>query len=175
MGGKGSGGNNRLPTAIKKLRGNPGGRKLNEKEPKPEMKAPAMPPNLPDLAINEWNSIVPVLLRLGVLTELDGKALAAYCFSYARWQEAEKIVRERGMLIEEPIVSRETGEILSSKFKKNPMISVSSDALKMMKAYLAEFGLTPATRSKLKIEPPGEEDPFEAYLARKNSEAMKLN
>ena len=38
MGGKGSGGNNRLPTAIKKLRGNPGGRKLNEKEPKPEAK-----------------------------------------------------------------------------------------------------------------------------------------
>jgi P27 family predicted phage terminase small subunit len=175
MGGKGSGGNNRLPTAIKKLRGNPGGRKLNEREPKLETKTPAMPPNLPDLAIAEWNSIVPALLRLGVLTELDGKALAAYCFSYARWQEAEAIVRERGVLLEEPIVSRETGEVIGSKFKKNPMISVSSDALKIMKAYLVEFGLTPATRSRLKIEQPKEEDPLDAYLARKNSEAVKLN
>lgn len=31
------------PTAIKKLEGNPGKRKLNDREPKPEKKAPLLP------------------------------------------------------------------------------------------------------------------------------------
>jgi P27 family predicted phage terminase small subunit len=163
-----------LPTAIKKLRGNPGHRPLNEKEPKLETKAPEMPPDLPELAQKEWKAIVPVLLRLGMLTEIHGKALAAYCFAYARWHQAEEEVSKRGILIEETIFDKDGNEV-SSKLKRNPAVSISNEALKIMKSYLTEFGLTPSSGSRLQIEQPEEEDPLDAYLARKNSEAVKLN
>jgi len=43
MGGKGSGGHNRKPTALKKLQGNPGKRKLNKNEPALVLGEPLMP------------------------------------------------------------------------------------------------------------------------------------
>ena len=175
MGVKGCAGRRPLPTAIKRLRGNPGHRKLNAQELKLEAMEPNMPPFLSEVAQREWNAIVPLLLRLGVLTELDGKALAAYCFSYARWRDAEQLVVSLGgPVIREPIRDKE-GNKVGERLKRNPAIAISSDALKNMKSYLVEFGLTPATRSRLKIEQPKEEDPFDAYLARKNSETVKLN
>jgi P27 family predicted phage terminase small subunit len=172
MGVKGSG-RRPLPTAIKKLRGNPGRRPLNEKEPRLETKAPDMPPDLPELAQKEWNAIVPVLLRLGMLTEIHGKALAAYCFAYARWHEAEEEVSKRGILIEETIFDKDGNEI-SSKLKRNPAVSISNDALKIMKSYLTEFGLTPSSGSRLQIEQPKEEDPFDTYMRRKGTDNGKV-
>ena len=161
-----------LPTAVKKLRGNPGKRKLNEKEPTIPAGEPAMPKHLSKVAIAEWKSIVPELLRLGVLTVVDGKALAAYCAAFARWIEAEEAVDEFGLVVEEPILlmGTATGFV---RLKRNPAISISHDAMKIMKAFLVEFGMTPASRSRIRVEKPeGKEDPTEAFIRRKLVEAQ---
>jgi P27 family predicted phage terminase small subunit len=164
-----------LPTAVKKLRGNPGRRPLNPDEPKLDAKAPAMPPDLPELAVQEWKAIVPLLLRLGVITEIDGKALAAYCFAYARWREAEDLVAQLGGRVVTERTYHE-GECTSERFKRNPADVISSDALKLMKSYLIEFGLTPATRSKLRLEKPKDvEDPLEAYLLKQQNAQKHIN
>ena len=39
---------------------------------------PDMPDGLGEVAAKEWNSIVPELVQLGVLSKVDAKALAAY-------------------------------------------------------------------------------------------------
>jgi P27 family predicted phage terminase small subunit len=156
-----------LPTALKKLRGNPGKRALNPSEPKPAAKAPEMPPDLPELAQTEWETIVPLLMKLNVLTEVDGKALAAYCYLYARWAQAEKEVADRGILLDEPIVNA-IGIEIGSKTKANPAVGIADRTLARMKSYLVEFGLTPASRSKLRIEPEKSADPLDIYLSRKS-------
>jgi P27 family predicted phage terminase small subunit len=131
-----------------------------------------MPANLSGLAVEEWKSIVPQLMELGVLSEIDGKALAAYCECFAQWRRAMEEVEERGILIEEPIVSRATEDVVGYKVKRNPAISIANDNLKLMKSFLVEFGLTPASRGRLKIEKPeGEADPMDAYLAAANQPA----
>jgi len=160
-----------LPTNLKKLRGNPGKRKLNDAEPDVNQKAPEMPPDLPELAQKEWTSIVPRLMQLHVLSDVDGKALAAYCFAYARWHEAEQEIERLGIIVEEPILGGpiENREIVGYKYKRNPAVSISHDALKLMKTYLIEFGLTPAARTRLRIEKPKEPDPMDEYLRRKMS------
>jgi P27 family predicted phage terminase small subunit len=161
------GGRRALPTAVKNLRGNPGKRPVNKAEPKPKSTAPAMPEGLPPLAIAEWKSIVPMLSLLGVLTEVDGKALAAYCEYFAQWREALDEVRTRGITLEEPITKTfgETTEVVGYKYKRNPAVSIANDAAKLMKSFLVEFGLTPSSRGRLKIDAaPGEEDPMDAYL-----------
>jgi P27 family predicted phage terminase small subunit len=159
-----------LPTSVKKLRGNPGKRKLSKDEPAPAIADPACPKELSKAAKKEWNSILPILREMKVLTEADSKALAAYCHNFARWMEAEKEISRLGILVEEPVLGkpdRDTGEqeVLGYKYKKNPAVNISHEAQKLMKSFLIEFGMTPAARTKIRIEKPAEADPFEAYLA----------
>jgi len=158
-----------LPTEVKKLRGNPGKRKLPKDEPKPKISDPIMPAGLSELAEKEWNDILPILREMKVLTEADGKALAAYCHNFSRWMQAETELARLGIIVEEAIMGGpvEHREVVGYKYKRNPANSISNDAQKLMKSFLIEFGLTPASRAKLRIEKPSEPDPFEAYLAGK--------
>ena len=169
-----------LPTAVKKLRGNPGKRKLNPAEPKPPTSEPDMPRGLSKVAAAEWKSIVPELKLLGVLTRVDGKALAAYCHCFARWFEAEKELEKLGIIVEEPILGGPINdrEIVGYRYKRNPAVSISNDALRLMRAYLVEFGMTPSSRTRIRIEKPDDDaDPFEKFLqpASSSSQTKRVN
>ena len=152
-----------LPTAVKRARGNPGKRKLNDAEPQPLLGEPEMPEDLPAAAAEEWKRIVPELRTLGVLAKIDRAALAAYCHAYARWFEAEKHVVERGIVIEEPILLMGVATDYV-RLKKNPAVTISETATKIMKSFLVEFGMTPSSRSRVRIEKPVEEDPMDTFL-----------
>ena len=67
------------PTALKKLEGNPGKRKLNTKEPMPGKGMPDCPKWLLPEAKKEWERLCVKLSEIGVLTEIDMAAFAAYC------------------------------------------------------------------------------------------------
>lgn len=139
------------PTAIKLLEGNPGGRPINHEEPKVDIGCPEMPKGLRKTAQREWKRITRDLLTLGVLSVIDGKALAMYCDAYADWEQAQRKCVSDGMWYSEPVINSE-GMVVGQKHKQAPWFNVKCTAMKMMKAYLIEFGLTPASRTKLKIE-----------------------
>ena len=82
------------PTAIKKLEGNPGKRKLNTKEPIPAKGMPECPEWLLPEAKREWERLADLMNQMGVLTEVDMAAFAAYCQSYARWKEAQEHITD---------------------------------------------------------------------------------
>lgn len=127
-----------------------------------------MPKGLSKAAAAEWRSILPELRQLGVLSRIDGKALAAYCHAFARWMEAEREAKRLGIVVEEPIVhyDRESGEpeVVGYRYKKNPAVTISETAMKIMKSFLVEFGMTPAARSRVRIEKPADADPLEQFL-----------
>jgi len=137
-----------LPTAIKELRGNPGKRPLANELVVPA-NSPEMPHGLGRIARTEWKRIVPLLLEIKVLSTLDRAALAAYCTAYQRWILAELEIQKRGLLVESP-----TGP------RKNPAVTISDHAMKLMKSFLIEFGMTPAARTRIQMEPPCEHDPI---------------
>ena len=149
MGGTGSG-RRGAPSTIKHLQGNPGHRFINENEPKIKVGEPDMPP-LSEVAAREWRAIVPLLLGANVLTPADGKALAAYCTCYAR---AEKC---RAEIDKSPTITK----------RAERLIRIEDKALKLMKSYLIEFGLTPASRSRIKVSNDQPQDKLEAFLSRK--------
>ena len=162
-----------LPTAVKRLRGNPGKRKLNAKEPRVPSSDPAMPQDLPAAARSEWKRIVPELRIIGVLTSIDRAALAAYCHAYARWFEAEKQVKRLGIIVKEPVLLMgvPTGY---HRYKKNPAVTISESAMKIMKSFLVEFGMTPSSRSRVRIDKPeADEDPMDAFLRGSSSPDKK--
>jgi P27 family predicted phage terminase small subunit len=137
---------------MKALTGNPGHRPLNDNEPVPEEGVPDMPQGLSPAAEQEWHRIVPILKKMRVLTVAYGAALAGYCQTYARWLEAEADIAENGSIIEEPIIRRRRGEddeVVGCKRKKNPAVAIANESLKMLRSFLSDFGLSPASLSKV--------------------------
>jgi phage terminase small subunit len=123
----------RKPTTLKVLEGNPGKRPLPKNEPKPTIGAEAPPWMTAPGARAEWERIAPRLLRLGLLTEIDAEAFALLCGHLADAGEQMGLAR--------PVDPRLTSEI---------------------RQFLSQFGMTPASRSKVAGagKPPEEEDPF---------------
>lgn len=143
-----------LPTAIKQLRGNPGKRAINKREPKPTG-IPTCPSHLNRDARAEWRRISAELVMLGLLTCVDRAALAAYCSAYARWAAAEKAVAKFGLVIKSP----KSGFPIA-----NPYVGIANTALDLMRKFAVEFGLTPASRTRLQVEPATGPDAFEAFM-----------
>jgi P27 family predicted phage terminase small subunit len=86
------------PTAIKRLEGNPGKRKLNETEPKLTMGVPECPDYLDDVAKKEWGRLTTILTAMKVLTEADYIALANLCQAYSTLMNAQRQMNKTGIL-----------------------------------------------------------------------------
>lgn len=145
------------PTALKLLEGNPGKRPLNEHEPIPPKGKVRCPSWLEEEAKKEWRRLAPSLEAMGVLTTADLTAFAGYCQAYARWKEAEEFISQHGSIFQTP----------SGYVQQVPQISIAQQNLKIMQSFCSEFGLTPATRSRI-IADGGKagsaDDPMEALL-----------
>jgi P27 family predicted phage terminase small subunit len=162
------------PTALKIAKGNPGKRKLNFDEPQPALGEPEMPKGLSLSARREWKSIVKDLLELGVLSKVDGKALSAYCECFAMWEQARREIKKDGLTFRTTTVVKDRQadgsvkeRVVLLSIKRNPAVAIAFESLRAMKSYLVEFGLTPASRSRLHvIEKPKEDDPVASFMAK---------
>jgi len=130
------------PTEVKKAQGNPGKRKLNNQEPAFEKTLPKPPDHLNKEARAEWKRVARELHEKGVLTKMDRAVLAAYAQAYGRWREAEKKVNELGF-----VVKTAMGNLV-----QNPYLSIANRAMQDMTRIAAEFGMTPASRTRVKAE-----------------------
>lgn len=128
------------PTHLKTVRGNPGRRPLNEKEPEPDTTIPDPPPTLSEKALKQWDLVAPQLHKMGVLTQIDATALEMYCVAYGNWAEAQEMIKEYG-----PLVKARSGYL-----QQSPYMQMANKAFEQMKAMLPEFGMTPSSRSSLK-------------------------
>jgi P27 family predicted phage terminase small subunit len=130
------------PTLLKTLEGNPGKRSLNDREPVPPDGIPDCPDFLTTEARAEWFRTAKVLKEMQLLTLADRAALAAYCTAYGRWVEAEQQVQKYGTIVKSP----------NKGFPmKSPYLTVADQALESMRKLMVEFGLTPSSRSRIKV------------------------
>lgn len=142
------------PTILKIREGNPGCRPLNDREPIPPAGAPEPPEWLDELAMKEWDRITPVLADMELLTPADHAALEAYCTVYSRWARCEQQVQQTGTII----------KALNGRPMKNPYLLVANEAFEMMRKLIIEFGLTPSSRSRIKLGEHAGFDEFDAFL-----------
>lgn len=143
------------PTHLKLLAGNPGKRTLNAGEPKPRASIPRCPSHLSPEAKAEWKRMARRLHGLGLLTELDGTALAIYCQAYGRWVAAEQKLREFGPVIKSP----------GGMPMQSPFLAIANRAIEQVRSLMTEFGMTPSSRSRISIQSIDEEDDaFEEFL-----------
>jgi P27 family predicted phage terminase small subunit len=121
------------------LTGNPGKRRLNESEPRPDPVVPECPPELGDVARREWDRLAAELGPLRITTNLDRGALAAYCGAYALWAEAMAAIQKYGSMIKSP----------SGFPQQSPYLAVANRQTEIMMRIASEFGFTPASRSRI--------------------------
>ncbi len=130
------------PTAVKIAEGNPGKRRINGREPKPAGSLPDCPAHLSAEAKAEWNRIAASLNKIGLLTQVDRTTMAGYCQCYGRWVEAEQKLAETPAILRMP----------SGYIQQSPWLTIANKQLELMARYMAELGLTPASRSRLAIQ-----------------------
>jgi P27 family predicted phage terminase small subunit len=138
-----------IPTHLKLLRGNPGKQRLPNDEPQPEQlpDVPEPPPFITGYAADEWWITGTELHRLGLLTKVDVPALAAYCHAFGQWRMAAESLAK--MQANDPIMN---GMIIKTKYGDaavNPLVSIVRKHAGDVVRYAAEFGLTPAARSRI--------------------------
>jgi P27 family predicted phage terminase small subunit len=136
------------PTKLKVAAGNPGKRPLNQREPDPEVAAPPMPGWLSDRAKVEWKRITPELVTLGIVSRIDQAALAAYCQAVAELEQATRTIDAEGRVCVWPILDKD-GDKIGERLKSHPAVQQQRDAMQRVKGFLAEFGLSPASRSRV--------------------------
>ena len=143
------------PTALKRIDGNPGKRAINTTEPQFTAKAPQCPKHLTPEARKEWRRVSRELLDKNLLQVVDRAALAAYCQNWARWVQAEnEMAAPEFHLIE----TTDKGYQYIS-----PWLNVANQALKQMRSFLTEFGLTPASRTRIQVPEQAEHDEYAEY------------
>ena len=135
-------GRKRKPTNLHILKGTYREDRANPDEPKPELKIPTPPEHLSEYALEEWNRMTVELSSLGLLTEIDRTELAMYCQAWGRVVKYEKIVAEKGELHKTT-----SGNIILS-----PAMWVINKAMEQCHKYLTEFGMTPASRTKVSVK-----------------------
>jgi P27 family predicted phage terminase small subunit len=144
------------PAALKLIRGNPGRRRVNTREPSPPAEPPSCPKHLTAEGRREWQRITAHLRDMGLLAACDRAALASYCVLWARWVKAEQTIRSQGELLK----ARKTGTAYP-----NPWLSVAQRSMILMLKFSTEFGLTPSSRTRVRsAEVAGNRDEFTQFL-----------
>ena len=129
-----------IPTTLKLITGQ-GRRPLPKAEPKPACVIPTFPKALQGEARREWYRVSRELHMLGLLTKVDRGALVAYCLAWARLLAAEEALAAEGPVVD----GRQEGKV------KNPWVTIQVQAADMIRKFSVEFGLTPASRCRLKV------------------------
>lgn len=121
---------------------------------------PDPPVELSEVGQKEWRRIAPELSKVGLLSNLDLTALEMYCRVYCRWLDAEKKLDEGDL-----VFKTKTGYEANSAY-----LNVVNMCIKQMQSIMGEFGMTPATRARMKamVSQPEQMDLFSDFMNKKN-------
>lgn len=127
-------------------------------EPQPPVpdRVPYAPRALSEEAQKEWRRLVPILLDLGLYTEVDRQALVRYCQAWGDWVVARRRLDETGGPV---LRSESTGNLY-----QNPWYHVANRAWDQLEKAGGAFGMTPSSRTRVTAVTDAEPDPFAEFL-----------
>ena len=153
----------RKPTNLKMLSNKKFHGQGRENEPQPDIEEPDCPEHLTGEAVKEWNEIVPILKKNGLITRMDKAMLAAYCQAYGTWVEISKTLQTTQL-----IYKNAAGNITV-----NPLIWLRDKALGHMMKCATQFGLSPSSRSDVSTKVRDEANPYREWQRRKENAKKK--
>ena len=150
-------GRKKLPTQFHILNGTDRPCRRNDEEPIPEsdFNIPKPPKHLSKSAKKEWGRMSKILHSNGLLTKLDYSEFEIYCQAYGRWVDAEELMKKTPTYIKLADGTKiGTGMIMMTKNGnaiQSPLLNIATSAMRDCDKYLSEFGMTPSSRTKIKV------------------------
>lgn len=129
------------PTKMKLIQGTYRPDRSVKNELSPPADVPKCPTFIKGEARREWKRIVPELAALGILSRIDRAALAAYCTAWETVVESHQDIEEQGRTI-----LNDKGRMV-----QNPNVAIRARAMDMLRMYMSEFGMTPASRARISV------------------------
>ena len=145
------------PTALKLIEGNKGKRALNKSEPDPEyLNDLTAPDYLSAAAKKVWDEVAPNLRKAMLLTTIDVQTLAMGCNAIAQYRLASQQVGDT--LVKANMVEplEGGGNAVPVGEHVNPWLIVQSMSFKQAMAVFMQFGMSPAARARVSINPQGD-------------------
>ncbi len=141
--------------SILKLKGSRRAKTRETTEPKPPPGRPKCPAWLDVEAKRRWRQLAPVLERLGILTSVDGDALASYCQALAEFRHATESLQKDGRVL----------KLANGCQQSHPCVAQQRSAWESIRRFSALFGLDPANRSRVQVpQPARDDDELERFL-----------
>ena len=133
------------PTTVLKLRGST---LVSKRRLAREVQGPAGLPQAPDWldegAKAMWDHLLPMLEGMGVLTRIDGNALARYCRLWSRWRKAEAYLDKHGEMYP---LKDDQGRVKC--VQQWPQVAIAAKLAQQLTRLEQEFGMTPSARSRV--------------------------
>jgi P27 family predicted phage terminase small subunit len=142
------------PAALKLLEGRGHGRdsggKVVKQPPGFQRLPPVAPATLGPYAQQEWDRLVPELQRLHLTKPADASALMAHCENFEVFVRATDDIHVNGLFDPE-------------NRRVNPAVAIQRNAQAAIRAWVSEFGLSPAAEAKLSTPEAvdGDDNPFD--------------
>ena len=158
-----SGGRNKKSTHLLVLQGTfRKDRHAGTRNPEPPEGAPAKPATLRGEAAKEWDRMIGRLEACKSLSPVDDAVLARYCKLHARAERLEAALAAEAPFFDKVTVDGSGQEHVERKV--HPGFAQCRQYDLALRVYLVEFGLTPASRGRVKLpETSGEEDAFAEF------------
>jgi len=116
-------------------------------EPQPIAGRPRCPEWLDKEAKVAWRQLVPMLESMGVLTRVDGNALARYCQLLSRWKKAELFLQKHGEVY---ALKDEQGN--TRCLVQVPQVAIANKLAQTLTRMEQEFGLMPSARARIHLD-----------------------
>ena len=134
-----------LPDHIKEVKGTTRKDRLNPNAPVASDDSPRPPMWLSRKSVEYFGMLRTRLEDLGIVSSNDTEVLAMAALRLAEIEECNALIEEHGRLI---TMYNRNGD---KSVRANPAVSQRNEALRHLQSLLAEFGLTPAARSKITV------------------------
>lgn len=151
------------PTSLRVVRGNPSKTPIPPDEPRPEDDDGAPPEGLSGAALATWERTVPILRAMGVWTAADRATWERYCVVHELFQRNREMVAAHGEVM-----------VFNRRDKNgNPYMQVSPFATQLYRAAAEllrieqQYGMTPSSRTQVRLHARPEDDPFEAFVQKR--------
>ena len=138
----------RRPVHLKILEGNRGhqSQKILNKGPDWHDSFGPCPKYLKGDARRLWKKLTPQLAAKNLAAQVYRPALEGLCRNYARALQAEAVLDEKGLTM-----AFQKSEDGTTYEQQRPEVSIAQKSWQAVKAFAAEFGLTPAAVSKIQM------------------------
>lgn len=164
------------PSHLRLIEGNRGKRPVNDREPVPRRERPSAPAHISDAAREVWGQAVLILDEMGILTAADVFAIEILCEALADHRACGETIKECAASARAAAKDgQETDFTTDGRYyrtinqaggvmwRAHPAVALRADADRRIKAWCAEFGLTPSARSRIVT---GEADRGDGIAAR---------